>query len=309
MGVMLDGKYLVDDPAPDTDAGGAFKRRRSTIRGEIGTADHPPVAGRYHLYVAWNCPWAHRALITAALLDLGKVLSFSFARPRRTDQGWVYDSEGAYRDPLLGVTALHEVYARGAEAYSGRVTVPVLWDKVTATIVNNESAMVVRMLDREFGTGRLYPPPLAAAIDGWNARIYPGLNNGVYRAGFAGTQAAYDTAAHEVFATLDAIEAQLARTRYLTGDTLTEADVRLFPTLARFDVAYHGAFKCNRRRIVDCPNLWAYARDLYQTQGISGTVDFDVYRRGYYSPSARRNPHGIVPVGPRLDWWEPHGRD
>ena len=203
---------------------------------------------------------------------------------------------------------MHEIYVAGAQAYTGRVTVPVLWDKKTGRILNNESADIVRALGEAYAPGRLYPADKAAEIDQWNDLIYQTLNNGVYRAGFARSQEAYDEAMAEVFATLDRIEAQLAQTRYLTGDTLTEADIRLFPTLARFDVAYHSAFKCNLRRLIDYPNLWAYARDIFQMPGVAVTVDFDIYRRGYHSPSEFRNPLGIVPIGPQNDWLAPHRR-
>ena len=299
MGLMLDGEYLVDDPAPDTSAGGRFERAKSTLRDPIPAGAAP---SRLHLFAAWNCPWAHRALIKRAVLGLDEI-TVSYALPRRSDQGWVFDEE-----PLLGAHAMHQVYAAGADSYTGRVTVPVLWDKETGRILNNESADIARALGDCFAPGRLYPAELSDQIDDWNAVIYATLNNGVYRAGFARTQEAYDEAVVEVFATLDRIEPQLATSRYLTGDALTEADIRLFPTLARFDVAYHSAFKCNLKRLIDYPNLWAYAREIYQTPGVAETVDFDIYRRGYHSPSEFRNPLGIVPIGPKNDWRAPHGR-
>ncbi|MEM7423621.1 MAG: glutathione S-transferase C-terminal domain-containing protein [Pseudomonadota bacterium] len=299
---MIDGVWHIDEPAAGTDGQGRFERARSTLRQPI-PADR--AQEDLHLFAAWNCPWAHRAMITRALLGLDGI-ALSLAQPRRTDQGWVF-SEGD--DPLLGAAALHEVYSAGADRYSGRVTMPVLWDKTTGAALNNESADIVRDLDRHFAPGTLYPADKADAIDEWNALIYPTLNNGVYRAGFATTQQAYDEAVHQVFETLDRIETQLARTRYLTGDAITEADVRLMPTLLRFDVAYHSAFKCNRNRIVDFANIWGYARDLYQQPGVAETVDFDVYRRGYHSPSPNRNPLGIVPIGPKLDWDAPHNRN
>lgn len=303
MGVMIDGDYLAQDPAPETDAGGAFKRAASTIRNLI-TPDGPftPESSRYHLYAAWNCPWAHRALLARVMLGLEDAISVAYARPRRNDQGWVYDTEGPYADPCLGVSALHQVYARQQPGYTGRLTVPVLWDRQTGQIVSNESADVVRML-AAFGRGfDLAPATLLPDIERWNDLIYRTVNNGVYRAGFARTQAAYDAAVAEVFETLDLIEAQLARTKWLTGETFTEADLRLFPTLARFDVAYHYAFKCNIRRLVDYPHLWAYARRIYAMPGVAGTVKFDIYKQGYFSPSELRNPLGIVPAGPVVDW-------
>ncbi len=309
MGLMLNGVYLVDDPGPDTQAGGAFQRAKSTLRDWI-TPDgpFPPTPNRYHLYAAWNCPWAHRVLLALAVLGVRDAITVSMARPRRTDQGWVFDPDGPFADPELNVASLHQVYARQVPPYTGRITVPVLWDRQTQQIVSNESADILRMLGA-FGGPDLYPPDLQQDIDAWNDRIYQGLNNGVYRAGFARTQAAYEAGFHDVFATLDAMEAQLARTRYLTGDRFTEADLRAFPTLARFDVAYHYAFKCNLRKLVDYPNLWAYARDIYAMPGVAETVKFEIYKQGYFSPSELRNPLGIVPLGPEIaDWDAPHGR-
>lgn len=312
MGVMLNGAYHVDDPAPDSAADGEYRRAASTIRNWItadGATGFAPDAGRYHLYVAWNCPWAHRTLLARGFLGLDDKISVSFARPRRDDQGWIYDADGPFGDGELGVRALHQVYARQPAPYTGRVTVPVLWDRETQSIVSNESADIVRMLGQAFAPGAgLYPADLADDIDTWNTRIHSQINNGVYRAGFARSQSAYDSAVHALFDALDVVEAQLAQSRYLTGDRFTEADLRLFPTLARFDVAYHTAFKCNRARIVDYPNLWGFAREVYQMPGVAETVDFDIYRAGYYSPSPHRNPLGIVAIGPRPDWHAPHGR-
>ena len=308
MGLMIEGTYHTDDPGPDTEADGTFKRQRANIRNWI-TDDGPftPEIGRYHLYAAWNCPWAHRVLLVRALKGLE--LSVSYARPRRTDQGWVYDAEGEYADPLMGVRALHEAYGRAKPAYTGRVTVPLLWDRDTDTAVSNESADIVRMLARAFPDGPdLSPPDLEPDIDRWNTLIYDTVNNGVYRAGFARTQEAYDRAVHEVFDTLDRIEAHLDTHRWLMGERFTEADLRLFPTLARFDVAYHYAFKCNIRRLTDYPNLWAYAREIYQMPGVAGTVRFEIYKQGYFSKSELRNPLGIVPAGPVIDWSAPHNR-
>lgn len=303
MGVMIDGRYVAEDTGPDTTSGGAFRRAAATIRNRIDAGGpHPPEPGRYHLYAAWNCPWAHRALLARAILGLEDAITVAFARPRRTDQGWVFDTDGPFSDAERGVAALHEVYSAHPTPYTGRVTVPILWDRAAGMIVSNESADIVRMFGA-FGRGPdLYPAALRDRIDDWNARIYPGLNNGVYRAGFARTQEAYDAAFEDVFATLDAIEAQLSTSDWLTGDRFTEADLRLFPTLARFDVAYHYAFKCNLRRISDYPALWHYARRIYAMPGVAGTVDFEIYKRGYFSPSELRNPLGIVPRGPAIDW-------
>ncbi len=302
MGVMIDGVYQVEDPGPDTTEGGEFKRAAANIRNWI-TADGPfnPDHGRYHLYAAWNCPWAHRALLARVVLKLEDAISVAFARPRRTDQGWVFDPDGGYADPALGVRAIHEVYERQNPGYTGRLTVPVLWDRETEQIVSNESADIIRMLGT-FGGPDLYPESLGPEIDAWNTRLYTTVNNGVYRAGFARTQKAYDTAVAEVFETLDAIETHLANHQWLVGGTFTEADLRLFPTLARFDVAYHYAFKCNLRRLIDYPNLWSYAKRIYALPGVASTVRFDIYKQGYFSPSELRNPLGIVPAGPIVDW-------
>ena len=302
MGVMINGAYRVDDPGPDTTEGGEFKRAAANVRNWI-TKEGPftPDPGRYHLYAAWHCPWAHRALLARVILGLEDAITVAFARPRRTDQGWVYDTAGEYADPALHVQAVHEVYARQQPPYTGRLTVPVLWDRVTGQIVSNESAEIVRMLGL-FGGPDLYPEPHRLAIDSWNERIYTTLNNGVYKAGFARTQAAYEAAVHEVFDTLDAIEARLKQADWLVGDNFTEADLRLFPTLARFDVAYHYAFKCNIRRLIDYPATWAYAKRIYAMPSVANTVRFEVYKQGYFSPSELRNPLGIIPVGPEIDW-------
>ncbi len=312
MGVMIEGVYHADDPGPDTVLDGQFQRAKSTIRHWItadGSSGLAPEADRYHLYAAWNCPWAHRALLALQFKGLSEAISVSYARPRRTPEGWVYDEDGAFSDPLFGISALHQAYARDAAPYTGRITVPLLWDKKTGQAVSNESADIVRMLNDAFPGPDLAPAALRDQIEDWNAHIYRNVNNGVYRAGFARTQAAYDEAVQAVFATLDEIEQVLGRKRYLTGDQFTEADLRLFPTLARFDVAYHYAFKCNIRRLMDYPNLWAYAREIYQMPGVANTVDFEIYKAGYFSPSELRNPLGIVPMGPILDWDAPHGRD
>ncbi|MEL6792435.1 MAG: glutathione S-transferase C-terminal domain-containing protein, partial [Pseudomonadota bacterium] len=286
MGVMIDGRYHAEDPGQSTDAHGRFQRAQASLREEI-PADVD--VGDLHLFAAWNCPWAHRVLLARAVLGL-EAMTVSYALPRRTEQGWVFDEE-----PLLGATAMHEVYTAGVDAYTGRVTVPVLWRKSTGRALNNESAEIVRMLGDRFAPGRLAPEDRREEIDRWNDLIHRTVNNGVYRAGFAETQGAYEEAAWEVFATLDRIDAQLGETRFLTGETISEADIRLLPTLVRFDAAYHGAFKCNLKRLIDYPHLWPYARDLYQTPGVAETVRFDVYKAGYYSPSPKRNPLGIVP--------------
>lgn len=296
MGVMLDGVYQIEDPAPATDAAGRFQRAAATLRDPI---PDDATAEDLHLFAAWNCPWAHRALIGRAVLGLDAI-GVSYALPRRTAQGWVFEDES-----LLGAAAMHEVYAAGADAYTGRVTVPVLWDKRAGRILNNESADILRALGDRFAPGQLAPEDQRSEIDAWNELIHRTVNNGVYRAGFAETQAAYEDAARDVFATFDRIEARLADAPYLCGDAPTEADWRLLPTLVRFDVAYHGAFKCNLRRLIDYERLWDYARALYQTPGVAETVRFEIYKAGYYSPSPKRNPLGIVPIGPDIDWSAP----
>jgi putative glutathione S-transferase len=321
---MIDGTYHVTEPPSALHAAdGTFERVPSILRnwvtpdgapGPTGEGGFPAEAGRYHLYVAWNCPWAHRALLARVFKGLERAVDASFARPERTDDGWVFDADGDYADHVFGTSALHRVYARTVEGYTGRVTVPLLVDKESGRAVSNESADIVRMLDSAFaGRGansfELRPAALAGLIDAWNERIYRTVNNGVYRTGFARTQDAYEKAVYELFETLDAIDEHLATSRYLAGDRFTEADLRLFPTLARFDVAYHYAFKCNLRRLTDYQNLWPYAREIYQMPGVAETVAFDIYKRGYHSLSEQRNPLGIVPAGPAgIDWTEPHGR-
>jgi len=304
---MIDGVYHVKDPAPESRLDGVYRRRASTIRNALPERGLEP--GRYHLFAAWNCPWAHRVLLTRAVKGLQEQISVSYAKPRRTPDGWVFDAEGEFADPLFGAASLHQVYARVSPGYTGRITVPLLWDRVEDRAVSNESADLVRMLGTLPGHGpNLAPPDKLDQIEGWNAKIYPRLNNGVYRAGFARTQEAYEAGCRDVFAMLDEIEEHLSGNRYLCGDTLTEADLRLFPTLARFDVAYHYAFRCNLRRLIDYPNLWGYARELYAMPEIGGTVAFEIYKTGYFSPSELRNPLGLVPMGPDINWETPHDR-
>lgn len=306
MGTMVDGVWMTDEgiaAAKDGD----WQRAPSVLRGTVTAQEGEFTAqtGRYHLYAAWNCPWAHRALLGRAFKGLEDIIGVSYCAPRRTDQGWVF--EGDYADDLYGGHALHALYARAEPTYSGRVTVPILWDKQAEKIVSNESVDILRMMgtawDDVGGNGRdLYPVDQRDDIDAWNDRIHDGLNNGVYRAGFAETQKVYDTAVAEVFETLDLLEAHLLNSEWVAGPALTEVDLRLFPTLARFDIAYHGAFKCNIRRLIDYPALWRYARRLYAMPGVADTVRFDIYKTGYWSKSAKRNPLGIVPAGPVIDW-------
>lgn len=315
--MLMNGKWVADwQPVQASDGKGGFVRQISSFRnwvtpdgsaGPTGTGGFAAEAGRYHLYVALICPWASRTLIARRLKGLDDAVSVSVVEPALTDQGWRFgDYRGADRDALNGATYLHQIYTRADPVFSGRATVPVLWDKQRGTIVSNESADIVRMFNSGFGAlasgPDLYPADLAAEIDALNAAIYPALNNGVYRAGFATTQAAYEEAFAEVFASLYALEARLADGRdYLHGARVTETDIRAFVTLVRFDAAYHGLFKCNLRRIADYPGLSAYQQRLLALPGVRETVNLDHIKRGYHSIKAL-NPTGIVPVGPDLAW-------
>ncbi|WP_298956337.1 glutathione S-transferase family protein [uncultured Methylobacterium sp.] len=319
MGLLVDGVW--QDTWYDTkQTGGRFVRKDSAYRnwitrdgapGPSGEGGFPAEAGRYHLYVSLACPWAHRTLIVRALKGLDEAISVSVVDPHMGEEGWVFgDSPGATPDPIHGARRLYEVYLAADPHYTGRVTVPVLWDKVRGTIVSNESAEIVRMLNAAFpDTGPdLYPDDLRDGIDALNARVYDRVNNGVYKAGFATAQGAYEEAFTALFEELDALDARLDAGRYLFGDRLTEADIRLFTTLVRFDPVYVGHFKCNRQRIADYPNLAPYLRDLYQTPGIAPTVDLTHIKRHYYESHPTINPTGIVPLGPALDYDAPHGR-
>jgi putative glutathione S-transferase len=325
MGVMVDGRWTTDEETSKlVHENGRWLRQPSTIRhwvttdgrpGPTGEGGFPGESGRYHLYVSYGCPWAHRTLLFRLLKGLTDSISISVALPRRSDDGWIFAAEpGEYYDTCLGKHALWEVYAEGHPGFTGRVTVPLLYDKKTGRAVNNESADIIRMLNSAFdevGANErdFYPEACRSEIDAFNARIYENLNNGVYRAGFATTQEAYEEAFDQVFETLDWLDDLLGKRRYLCGDVQTEADWRLFPTLVRFDVAYHYAFKCNLRRLQDYPHLWPYTRDLYQTEGVADLVFPDLYKYGYFSISELRNPLGIVPKGPIVDFSEPHERD
>jgi putative glutathione S-transferase len=324
MGVMVDGRWTTEAEASKLKhEDGRWIRPRSSIRhwitpdgspGPTGDGGFEAEPGRYHLFVAYGCPWAHRTLLFRVLKGLTGAITVSVALPRRSEDGWIFaDEPGQHYESCLGKHALWEVYAEAHAGFTGRVTVPLLYDKKTGRAVNNESADIIRMLNGGFNeaganAADYYPPELRGEIDALNARIYEKLNNGVYRAGFAETQDAYEEGFDDVFATLDFLEERLARRRYLCGARQTESDWRLFPTLARFDVAYHYAFKCNLRRIMDYPNLWPYTRDLYQTPGIAATVFPEVYKQGYFSISELRNPLGIVPKGPEIDFSEPQDR-
>jgi len=304
--------------------GGRFVRQESRFRnwvtrdgspGPSGAGGFAAARGRYHLYVSYACPWAHRTLIMRALKGLEDLVSISVVHWRMLDQGWTFDEgEGVVPDPIRQARYLYQVYQASDPAYTGRVTTPVLWDRANGTIVNNESAEIVRMFNQSFDglgarPGDYYPAPLRAEIDAINARVYETLNNGVYRAGFASTQDAYEEAVGPLFETLDWLESRLAKQRYLCGGRLTEADVRLVPTLLRFDLVYYAHFKCNLRRLADYPNLSAYMRDVYQTPGVAATFNQAHAKRHYYESHRTLNPSGIVPLGPALDFDLPHGRE
>ncbi|QTN34587.1 glutathione S-transferase family protein [Cognatishimia activa] len=322
MGLLVDGKW-VDQWYDTKSSGGKFVRSAAQFRnwitadgsaGESGKAGFKAESGRYHLYVSMACPWAHRTLIFRALKGLSDHIDVSAVHPDMLDQGWTFEKDGvAQGDPLYGSQFTHNLYTRADPTYSGRVTVPILWDKEQETIVSNESSEIIRMFNSAFNgiTGNTvdyWPAEMRDAIEEVNARIYDTLNNGVYKSGFATTQAAYDAAVHPLFDTLDWLEARLADNRYLMGDRLTEADWRLFTTLIRFDPVYHLHFKCNRKRLIDYPNLWAYTRELYQMPGVAETVDMDHIVRHYHYSHESINPHRIVPINPVLDYLEPHGR-
>lgn len=316
MGYLLDGVWR--KRWHDTRAsGGEFVRAPSQFRSRVtadGASGFRAEPGRYHLYVSAACPWAHRTLIFRKLKGLEEAISVSIVDPLMLEHGWAFsEAPGCIPDTVNGFAYLHQAYTRAKPAYSGRVTVPVLWDKLTGTIVNNESAEIIRMLNSEFDAftssdADLYPAPMRAAIDAVNALVYENVNNGVYRCGFATTQDAYERAFERLFAALDALEARLARSRYLVGGCITEADWRLFTTLVRFDAVYYGHFKCNLRRIADYPNLSNYLRELYQLPGIAETVNLDHIKQHYYGSHRHINPTGVVPKGPRLDFTAPHDR-
>lgn len=324
MGLLVDGVW--HDRWYDTKStGGRFQRQDAQFRnwvtadgsaGPSGTEGFQAEPGRYHLYASPACPWTHRTLIFRALKGLEDAISVNVLSPNMLDQGWVFDAtvEGADADEINGKTRLYEVYQEADANYSGRVTVPVLWDKQRHTIVSNESCEIMRMLNSAFDgvgakPGDFYPEPLRDAIDEINARIYECVNNGVYRCGFATTQEAYEEAFHALFVTLDALEELLDDQRYLVGGQITEADWRLFATLVRFDPVYYSHFKCNLRMIADYPNLSNYLRELFQVPGVAETVNFDHIKQHYYFSQRTINPTGVVPIGPLFDYTQPHDRE
>jgi len=321
LGALVEGIW---QDQPHNIVGGRFLRRESQFRSWV-TADGAPgpsgeggfraAPGRYHLYVSLSCPWAHRTFLFRKLKGLEGIVSASVSNWDNLAEGWTFaPGPGVIPDTVNGARYLHEVYTKAQPTYTGRVTVPVLWDRERKTIVNNESSEIIRMFNSAFdgvgaAPGDYYPVELRPEIDAVNKRVYETLNNGVYRCGFATSQEAYDEAVVPLFETLDWMEERLAKRRYLCGDRLTEADWRAFTTLVRFDPVYYSHFKCNLRRLTDYPNLWAYTRDLYQHPGVAETVDFDHIKRHYYGSQRRVNPTGIVPRGPILDFRAPHGRD
>jgi putative glutathione S-transferase len=322
MGLLIDGKW--SDKWYDTKStGGKFVRSESQFKnwitadgsaGKTGKAGFKAEAGRYHLYVSYACPWAHRTLILRALKGLEDMIDVSVVGMTMKENGWTFSkADGSTGDTLYDFTFAHQLYTKADPTYTGRVTVPILWDKKEQTIVSNESADIIRMLNSAFDeigakSGDYYPEALHIYIDTVNERIYDTVNNGVYKAGFATTQEAYEEALHPLFETLEWLDGLLEARRYLTGDKLTEADIRLFTTLVRFDAVYVGHFKCNLKRLVDFSNLWAYVRDIYQVPGIGSTVHMDHIKTHYYASHETINPAGIVPAGPELDFDEPHGR-
>lgn len=325
MGLLVDGVWK--DQWYDTDkTGGKFEREAARFRnwvtvdgapGPAGQGGFKAESGRYHLYVSMACPWAHRTLIFRKLKGLESHVSVSVVHPDMVENGWEFSpGNECHRDHLFDSHFLHEIYTKAAPDYTGRVTVPTLWDTRKETIVSNESADIIRMFNSEFdGLDSVrtdldfYPEPLRDEIERVNERVYHTVNNGVYKAGFATAQDKYETAYEELFDSLDWLDDRLSSQRYLVGDQLSEADWRLFTTLIRFDAVYFSHFKCNRQRIADYPNLAGYLKDLYQVPGVSETVDIEQIKRHYYVSQRTINPTQIVPVGPELDFEGPHGRD
>ncbi|MEI4485157.1 glutathione S-transferase family protein [Frigidibacter sp. MR17.14] len=323
MGQLIDGQWS-SEWYDTRSTGGAFQRSTAKFRNWI-TADGAPgpsgeggfkaEPGRYHLYVSLACPWAHRTLIFRALKGLEGLIDVSVVHPDMLDEGWTFatDFPATTGDRQFGLPFLRDIYTRAEPLVSGRVTVPILWDRAQGTIVSNESAEIIRMFNQAFdgltgNTADYWPEALRPEIEAVNARVYDTVNNGVYKAGFATQQGPYDNAVHALFDSLDWLEERLSRQRWLVGRQMTEADVRLFTTLVRFDAVYHLHFKCNRRRIIDYPALWAYTRDIYQTPGVAGTVNLDHIVRHYHYSHDTINPHRIIPINPVLDFDAPHDR-
>ena len=323
MGLLLDGQW--QDRCYDTSStGGKFVRKEAQFRnwvtpdgapGPTGEGGFEAAAGRYHLYVSYACPWAHRTLIFRRLKGLEDAIPVSVVHWYMAEDGWTFaPGPGVVADPINGAPFMRDVYTAADPHYTGRVTVPVLWDKERNTIVSNESSEIIRMLNSAFDgigatPGDYYPEALREEIDAVNERVYGDVNNGVYKSGFATSQEAYEEAVTTLFGTLDWLEERLGGQRYLVGDQITEADWRLFTTLLRFDPVYVGHFKCNIRRIVDYPNLWGYTRDLFQQPGVADTVHMDHIKRHYYESHDTINPTRVVPLGPEIDFTAPHDRD
>jgi putative glutathione S-transferase len=324
MGFLLDGVWVDDSQDKTRMEAGRYNRATTSFRnwitpdgsaGPSGEGGFAAEAGRYHLYVSLACPWAHRTIIFRHLKKLESVISMSVTSWNMLERGWTFETAaGSSGDALNGKETVPDIYVLADPKYTGRASVPVLWDKKRKTIVNNESSEIIRMLNSAFGaftndTTDYYPAELRIEIDKVNDLVYPNVNNGVYRAGFATSQSAYEEAFRGLFATFEEIERRLSRQRYLTGPRMTEADWRLFTTLVRFDAVYYSHFKCNLRRIVDYPNLSNYVRDLYHVPGVSETVSLDHIKRHYYGSQRKVNPTGIVPLGPDIDFTAPHDRD
>jgi len=323
MGLLIDGIWY-DKWYETESSGGAFRRADAQFRnwitpdgaaGPSGKAGFKAETGRYHLYVSLACPWAHRTLILRKLKGLENIIDVSVVHPDILSDGWTFarDDHGATGDTLYGSEFAHQIYTRSDPGFSGRVTVPILWDKARETIVSNESSEIIRMFNSAFDgiTGNkldFWPEPLRDKIETVNTRIYKTVNNGVYKSGFSTTQDAYDAAVGPLFDSLDWLESHLATHRYLMGDQITEADWRLFTTLIRFDPVYHLHFKCNRKRLIDYPNLWGFTRELFQWPGVSETVGLRHIVRHYHYSHDSINPYHIIPVNPVLDYLEPHGR-
>jgi putative glutathione S-transferase len=322
MGMLQDGKWTDEDIR---NVGGRFERVESVYRnwitpdgaaGPSGDAGFQAEPGRYHLYVTHNCPWAYRTAMFRKLKGLEDVISIAVGGSTDKDEGWTFtDEPGAVPDTVNGIFRLHEVYTKANPNFTGRVTVPTLWDKKNQTIVNNESSEIIRMFNSAFEraganaeTADFYPQELRAEIDAINDVVYANVNNGVYRCGFATSQDAYEEAFDRLFDCLDDLEARLAKQRYLVGGRLTEADWRLFSTLLRFDIVYYGNFKCNKKHVYEYPNLWNYTCELFQHPGIAEVTNLDHIKRGYYGLMPRTNPSGVVPKGPAIDFTQKHDR-